>query len=232
MLDRNGKKDHRALFEALEPRNLFASTISGTVFNEPDADGLREAGESGLANQRVYVDSNGDGKWQKKTEASLLTDANGAYRFTTEAAGVYRVRLVTPKGYRQSAPGKLYYDVTANGSDIHVANDFGLTRSAVIRGTVFDDANGDGTKQNSEPGLSGVRVYIDKNNNGQFDSESEKSRITNAQGEWRFAGLSAGKYRIRIELPGSMQVTTPSRGFLIVELSRAQSLSNRVIGLT
>jgi len=226
---RNRERSGRALIEALESRQLLASTISGTVFSETDADGLREAGEKGLKRVRVYVDTNLDGKWQP-TEASKLTNSKGQYSFSATLSGLYRIRIDAPDRYRQTSPGKLYYDVTVTGTDDHAANDFGLTTTAVVRGNVFDDGNGDGARQVTEQGLPGVRVYIDENNNGEFDA-GERSRLTNRVGDWRFAGLLPGKYRIRIDMPGSVNITTPSRGFVIVELKKAQGVSNRTIGL-
>jgi SdrD B-like domain len=230
MDDRKLEQTNRAIFQTLEPRRLLASVISGTVFSETDADGRREKNESGLADQRVYVDLNFDGKRQS-SEPSVLTDAKGEYRFTLQNAGVYRVRPAVTGGHRQTSPGQLFYDIAANGNDFHVANDFGMTVTAVVRGAVFDDANGDGVKQSGEKGIAGIRVYVDKNNDGSFDSETEKSRITTSSGAFRFAGLAARKYSIRIETPAGMDVTTPSRGFVIVQLKRAQSLSNRLVGL-
>jgi hypothetical protein len=216
--------------ENLEPRQLLASVISGTVFTETDADGRRELGEPGRANQRVYVDLNFDGRRQS-TEPSILTDSKGEYRFDLPGAGVYRLRLVASPGHRQTSPGLLYYDVAANGNDFHAANDFGVTRTAVVRGAVFDDANADGIRQRNEKGLAGIRVYVDKNNNGRFDAKTEKSRITASSGAFRFAGLAAGKYSIRIHTPAGMEITVPSRGFVIVQLKPAQSLSNRLVGM-
>jgi protocatechuate 3,4-dioxygenase beta subunit len=226
---RNRERNGRALVESLEPRQLFAGIISGTVFSETDADGLREAHEKGVRRARVYVDTNLDGKWQS-TEASALTNSKGQYSFSAAQAGLYRIRLLAPEGFRQTSPGRLYYDIATDGNDDHAANDFGLTTTAVVRGNVFDDTNADGARQVTEQGLAGVRVYIDENNNGEFDS-GERSRITNRVGDWRFAGLEPGRYRIRIDSPGSVNITTPSRGFIIVELKRAQGLSNRVVGL-
>ena len=39
-----------------------------------------------------------------------------------------------------------------------------------IRGSVFNDANGDGARQGGEAGSAGQRVYIDANHNGRWDS--------------------------------------------------------------
>ena len=36
-------------------------------------------------------------------------------------------------------------------------------------GTKWEDLNGDGIRQDNEPGLSGVTIYADLNNNGRLD---------------------------------------------------------------
>ncbi|HEY7088126.1 MAG TPA: SdrD B-like domain-containing protein [Tepidisphaeraceae bacterium] len=228
--ERSVNEPAKPLFESLEPRTLLSSSISGIVFNDANSNGHREVGEAGLSGQRVFLDQNFNGKFDTG-ETSLLTDSTGAYNFTGLGAGIVRVRVVVPSGQRQTSPNLLFYDIPANGSDIHVANDFGLTVTAVVRGTVFNDTNGDGVRQITEQGVQGIRVYIDKNGNGKFDPGKEKSRITDASGAWRFAGLAKGKYTIRVVLPPGMHVTAPSRGFQLVRLAQAQSLSNRLIGL-
>ena len=40
---------------------------------------------------------------------------------------------------------------------------------ASIFGVAFNDLNGDGLRANTEPGLPGVRVFLDLNHNGHFD---------------------------------------------------------------
>src|SRR5262249_5505458 len=46
---------------------------------------------------------------------------------------------------------------------------FHITPPVFLRGTVYDDTNGDGTLETGEPGLQGWNVYLDLNNNGKFD---------------------------------------------------------------
>ena len=226
------KRNECVQIEGLESRRLFATIISGTVFREMDSDGLREAGEKGLAGQRVFVDTNLDGKWQRDTEASTLTDSNGFYSFTAELPGLYRISLIVPRNHRPTVREVPYHDIHATGDDFHVANDFGVTTTIVVKGNVFNDANGDGIKQEGEQGIGGVRVYIDKNNNGVRDRR-EKTRITDSNGDWRFGNLLAGKYRIRVNPANDDAiVTSPGRGFLILKLKKGQTWSNRMIGLT
>lgn len=51
----------------------------------------------------------------------------------------------------------------------------------LITGTVFDDANGNGTRDGGEPGLAGWTAYADNNRNGVFDP-GEASALTDADG--------------------------------------------------
>jgi hypothetical protein len=215
--------------EQLEGRRMLASSISGMVFNDVNADGVRQSSEAGLTKQRVYLDANFNGRFDRG-EPSQLTGAGGTYAFAGLGAGIYRARVEMPKNNRQTSPGLSYYDVPANGIDIHVANDFGLTTTAVVRGTVFNDANGDGVQQITERGVSGVRVFIDKNRNGKWD-RSEGSRITNDDGDYRFGGLSAGMHVIRIVKPAGTATTVPASGAIVVKLKKGQSLSNRDFGI-
>lgn len=224
------RKGSGVQLETLEKRSLFSSTISGMVFNEADADGHRESGEPGLANVRVYLDANFNGRLDSN-ETSTLSAKDGSYSFTGLSAGVFRVRVVTPSGFRQTAPALLYFDVSSSGAESHVANDFGFTDTATVRGTVFRDTNKDGIKESTESGVANVLVYIDKNNNGKFDSKTEKSRLTDSTGAYRFRGLPAGTYNIRIAPGSGVTLISPPAGVFRVKLTEAGTLSNRNFGI-
>jgi serine-aspartate repeat-containing protein C/D/E len=218
-----------ANIEPLEGRTLLASSISGIVFNDANADGLREVGEKGLNKQTVVIDLNVNGRIDPGEPISV-TNARGEYSFTGLNAGIYRVGLVGSAGMRQTSPASNFYDISANGLDIHAANDFGLTTTGIVRGTVFNDTNRNGVKDLIEQGVSGITVFIDKNNNGKLD-KNEKSRLSDASGAYRFRGLTPGTYVIRISLPAGVSVTAPATGLYRVKLKSAQSLSNRNFGL-
>src|SRR5450432_1772749 len=63
------------MIQPLESRTLFDSSISGTVFNDLNADGTQNAGEAGLANQTVFLDQNFDGAFDAG-DISLTTDVH------------------------------------------------------------------------------------------------------------------------------------------------------------
>src|SRR5688500_4075803 len=84
--------------------------------------------------------------------------------------------------------------------------------SATISGTVKQDITGNGLTADDTP-LAGVvvKLYQDKNGNGQLDATdgaavaSKTSAV--ATGAFAFTGLSAGKYLLQ-ETPGANQVRT------------------------
>jgi uncharacterized repeat protein (TIGR01451 family) len=82
--------------------------------------------------------------------------------------------------------------------------------SSSIGDRVWNDLNGNGAQDSGELGLSGVRVYIDSNNNGVWDT-GEPSALTDANGNYRFFGLTAGTYTVRVDpatYPAGYQPTT------------------------
>ena len=94
---------HRLLqAERLEDRQLLA-TISGTVFNDLNADGVKNTGESGQSGWTVYLDADGNGQLGTG-EISAITAADGSYSFGGLAAGTYTVAEVLQPGWQQTSP--------------------------------------------------------------------------------------------------------------------------------
>jgi hypothetical protein len=102
--------------------------------------------------------------------------------------------------------GHLVY--VAEGS-VNAGLDFGNIRAdSAISGTKFEDLNGDGTQDPGEPGMAGVTVYIDANNNGVLDS-GERSTTTDEDGDYVFDALPAGDYVVREIVPDNYAQTAP-----------------------
>jgi hypothetical protein len=216
------------MIEPLESRRLLASSISGTVFNDANANSIDNAGEVGLKNEIVYLDLNFDGSFDGN-DLAQTTDSHGQFDFTNLTAGVYRVSVVVPSGFRQTSPGQVFYDVAANGiNDIHTGENFGLTNTGIIRGNVFDDMNDDGVKDVIDQGISGITIFIDKNKNGHLD-KGELAVTTDANGNYRLSALAPGTYVVRIGVPKGFSATTTN--VLHITLHSGQSLSNRNFGL-
>ncbi|MBO9545403.1 SdrD B-like domain-containing protein, partial [Caulobacter sp.] len=79
------------------------ATIAGVKFLDANGNGVRDAGEVGLAGWTIFVDSNNNGVLDAG-ERSTVTDANGAFAFTGMplSLGTVRVDEVLKDGWTQT----------------------------------------------------------------------------------------------------------------------------------
>ena len=78
-------------------------TITGTLFNDHDRDGVYDSTEAVNAGRTVYLDANNNARLDAD-EATATTDPAGRYRFADVGAGRYVVRRLLPAGYALTAP--------------------------------------------------------------------------------------------------------------------------------
>ncbi|MGH7177475.1 MAG: SdrD B-like domain-containing protein, partial [Tepidisphaeraceae bacterium] len=209
-------------------RNATMASISGTVFDDLDGDGVRDSGEPGLGSATAFIDANNDGKLGDG-ETNVTSSSSGSYRFSNLNSGTYRVRLDVPNGRRLTTPGTASFNITLAAGEQSSSNVFGSTTMAILRGTVFEDTDGDGVKDANEQGMEGVIVFIDKDNDGVFDA-AERSRVTTSTGAYRFTNLAPGTYNIRIAPTSGFSQTAPPGGLFRLTVVAGQSLSNRNFG--
>ena len=91
------RKALRFVVEAMERRTLLSS-ISGTVFNDLNQNGVRDAGEAGLGGVGIYIDYNADGKYNEG-EPLTMSDAGGNYSFAVPAGRNFIVGQLVPSGF-------------------------------------------------------------------------------------------------------------------------------------
>jgi hypothetical protein len=180
------------------------ATIAGTVFNDTDGDGTRDADETAAAGLRVYLDEDGDFALDPP-EPWMQTDSLGRFVFPRLTPGNYSVRLELPAVvYQQTspAPGEaIEVDVAAGEQRLDLS--FGYRRGAAadlktLAGRLFLDADANGRHDAGEGSYSGgrPRFYLDLDNNGQQGAE-EPSSTTLADGTFQFSGVAPGRYRLR-----------------------------------
>src|SRR5205807_2638111 len=147
------------------PPPVSGATISGTVYNDVNANASRDSGEAGISGRTVYIDANNNGALDA-SERTTITDASGAYSFAgltaatdasgnfmfnNLAAGNYKVRQILPSDWKQITPTSNFgQTVTLSTGQNATRKNFGdqivtTTSGASIAGGVFRDLNSSGT---------------------------------------------------------------------------------------
>jgi hypothetical protein len=225
--------------------------ISGVKFNDLNGNGVRDLivtstgsyRESPISGVVIYLDTNNNGVLDTG-ERNTTTGVDGAYRFNELAPGTYNVREVVPAGWRQTAPTSGKYEVTVVAGSIIGDKHFGnqrieVPRLAVIEGVKFNDLNGNGIRDVNtsgaislpEPGLGGVTIYLDANDNGILDA-TERRTVTSATGGFRFGDLAAGQYVVREVVQDGWRQTAPTSGKYVLTLTAGQVVGNLLFGNT
>jgi len=81
-----------------------------------------------------------------------------------------------------------------------------------IIGTKWSDLDGDGVKDDGEPGLSGWKIYVDENNDGQWNGATDEPHyaVTGADGTYVITDVPAGTHTVaEVQQTGWVQ-THPS----------------------
>lgn len=81
---------------------------------------------------------------------------------------------------------------------------------ASISGTVIEDLNNDGNRDNRERGIPGVVVYLDQNRNSRLDA-GEARTTTDASGFYEFNNLPPDRYTVRHNLVRGHNLVYPSK---------------------
>lgn len=108
-------------------------------------------------------------------------------------------------------------DLTAK-ANLSVTDD---EAGASIRGTLWDDLDGDATRDPGEPALAGRTVYLDQDQDRVLDA-GERSTTSAADGTYAFTGLATGMtYYVTQVLPTNWRQTAPAasawRAFALAE---------------
>ena len=206
---------------------LADNTITGLIFNDANADGVRASTEKPMSGITVFLDVNNNGR-RDLGEPVAFTNSTGRYTFTnvTVVQGQH-LAIETPARYRLTTDLGNPLPSVAPGQNF--VQNIGLTQLIAVSGGVFSDANRSGVWDLNEKGHVGIRVYIDSNGNGVFDSY-ETSRITDSQGRFAFNNLLPGTYTLRVVPVAKSQATTPRGGSFTITVKAGQVVQKRNFG--
>jgi hypothetical protein len=90
-----------------------AGTLSGTVFQDLNINGVQDTGEPGIGGQTLFLDLHGTGTLASD-DPTATTDANGNYQFTITNLGTYTIRQVLLSGVLLGVPASGSYQVTVS----------------------------------------------------------------------------------------------------------------------
>jgi hypothetical protein len=209
--------------------NWTTGTVSGTKYNDVDGDGvIPEGGELGLQGWRIYVDYDNDSVWDNPAEPSAVSDVNGNYSITGVDPGNWNLREVAQLGWTQTSPaGGAPHAITVQSNGSVTNRNFGNFQLASISGQKFRDTDGDGVHDVGEPGLQGWTIFIDTDDSGTLNGV-EVSTLTDVNGNYSFAGLTPGSYRIREQQQVGWVQTTVNPA--LIALSSGQAVTGVEFG--
>lgn len=225
--------------------------VQGTVYSDVNGNGVFDGVDAPLASVFVYQDVNRNGI-ADSGEQRVQTDATGKYTLTIPAdhLDTYAIGVIPPTNlWLFTEPGK---DGVENvfagpGSPVQNVNFFldppgnplppGGVGLANIQGVLYDDLNANGVHEPGEVGIPNIRVFLDTNTNGVWDSATEQSVLTQSNGSYSFGDVSPGLIRIDIVLPNEntpaavFTITSPAQGFREVLLGAGGSVIGADFGL-
>jgi hypothetical protein len=117
-----------------------------------------------------------------------VTATGHYYRLTVQQKQPgYQALADTSPGVEQwaSDEGDLVQYVYVAGRGIQISPTFNYQKLGMIQGRIYNDLNGSGQRQLADPGVPNVSVYLDENNNGQYDI-GEPITTTGPDGVYRF----------------------------------------------
>jgi protocatechuate 3,4-dioxygenase beta subunit len=180
--------------------NFQLVTVTGTVYNDSNGNGADD-GETGLQGWTVnLLDSKGN------LVATTTSDVNGNYQFANLGPGTYEVQEVNQSGWYQTQPVNPpgTYTFQATSSTNPSGLNFGNFQLASVSGTVYNDANSSGHRDQGEPGLQGWTVLLLDTSFNQV-----ASTVSDANGNYAFKNLFPGTFIVEEVLQANWTQTEP-----------------------
>lgn len=203
------------------PKPPSPAEVGDYVWEDANLNGIQDAGEAPIPGVTVHLYVLKAAGWQE-AKSPQVTDANGFYLFRGLPGGYYKVKFDKPTDWimtTQNQGSDDAVDSDADPTDGYTeqftlssgqsdrTRDAGMYRLASLGDFVWEDFNGNGLQDSSEPGVAGVTVNL-------FDSQGVKvaTQQTDANGKYLFTGLTPGTYYVQFALPSGYRFTTMDAG--------------------
>lgn len=182
--------------------------VTGTVWNDLNADGVWQSDEPGIPGVRVTIEGKRNG-----VSAEVYTDENGYYELTQLKAGAYVLTCHVPDEYVFTVKAKgdaakvsrMTTEASRAGTDefslergqTRSDRNIGMMEGAIIEGICFLDENCNGVYDEGEPTLSGVELKLARQSNNVLLQET----VSDENGRYHFYGQRGSTFAIRAKLP-------------------------------
>jgi len=189
-------------------------SIGGMVWNDENGDGIMDESEAGVEGAMLELSA------ENMEAMTTLSMEDGTYRFDGLESGFYQVVRKPLDGMVGTTSDMIYVILVHEDGTVSsfMAANYGVKAdegggTAVIKGQVWNDLNGDGNVNDGEPGLEGLTVTL--------SGDSEATATTAEDGGYIFAELSAGTYEVVSTGPEGWVLTTDSPIVVVLETDDA-----------
>ena len=183
-------------------------SISGLKFHDLDADGVKDDDEPGLEGWTIFL-GNGSGP-----QGQATTGSDGSYRFQDLTPGTYSVTEESRTGWTQSYPDQPHDNVSVSPGGETTDVNFGNWTNGTISGVKFEDLNGNGRRDDGEPGISGWQISIDAVDGDSQPVGNPAIATTGSDGAYS-ASVSPGTYRVEEVAQDGWVQSAPADYYLI-----------------
>ena len=185
---------------------LTSYSISGKMFNDLNNDGVND-GEPGLAGWIIQLSREGN------VLNTTATGPDGSYKFDDLAAGTYTLSAALQSGWTGTTPTDGAVTVELKDADA-TGKDFGANHGSwSLSGTKFNDLNGNGLKDEDDPGLEGFTIQLSQG------GSVVNATATGPDGSYTFQNLASGSYTVSEVAGEGWLQTLPKEGTYAVELT-------------
>lgn len=184
------------------------ASISGRVFLDYNNNGTVNGPDSGMTGVTVTLTGG-----NLSAPLTVQTDASGNFQFSNLGAGTYSIVETQPTtpanqtgkdtagnaGGTTSTPNTIA-NVILTATKQATGYTFAEVPILSTGGFVYEDSNGNGQKDTSEPGVSGVIVTL-TGTSVVTGAITPRNAITDSAGKYTFANLTPGTYAIAESQP-------------------------------
>jgi len=168
-----------------------------------NGNGNQDRGEQGIPSVTIKLYNS-----KNVLVSQTQTDKKGSYEFMRLAAGTYTVTEVVPAGYINITPMSAV--VTVGSNNRRAVIDFGNANPATIKGLKYNDLNSNKKFDNGDQGLPDWTIQLQSSNG------SIQTAVTGIGGEYQFANLKPGTYKISEVVKSGYTNTTPTSRMITV----------------